>query len=44
MKTISHYRIVLNPAEEGVLEYRARGEQTPYRDVVRSRIILAAAR
>lgn len=44
MKTISPYHIVLNPAEEGVLEYRARGERTPHRDVQRARIILAAAR
>lgn len=44
MGNISPFGIHLGAAEEAVLTYRARGSKTPHRDVLRSRIILAAAR
>lgn len=44
MGNISPFSIHLGTDEEAVLTYRARGCKTPHRDVLRSRIILAAAR
>ncbi|MBP2373226.1 IS630 family transposase [Paeniglutamicibacter psychrophenolicus] len=40
----SPFPIHLDPAEQRVLEYRARGSKRPHREVERARIILAAAR
>jgi transposase len=44
MRVQSPYLVVPTPAEEGVLRIRARSERLAFRDVVRARIVLAAAR
>jgi hypothetical protein len=44
MSMRSPFVIGLNPVEEAVLIHRTRGSKTPHGEVVRARIILAAAR
>ncbi|WP_427017772.1 IS630 family transposase [Pseudarthrobacter sp. P1] len=44
MRVQSPFAVVLTPAEESVLAARARSERLAFRDVVRARIVLAAAR
>lgn len=39
----SPYSIVLSPAERSILEELARSYTSPYRDVIRARIVLYAA-
>jgi transposase len=43
MPRVSPYRIELTPAERAELEARARRYTSPYRDVIRAKLVLLAA-
>src|SRR3954469_9114116 len=43
MAVLSPYRVVVSEQDRRVLTQRARGQRCPHRDVLRARIVLAAA-